>query len=120
MGARDYGRVLDSPDPTDQHSIRTYDREMEAITPPRSPHDQLFLVGEQRLDEFGGRERAQIIDAFAHTDEFQWNGVLLGDRCHDAALGGAVGLREDEAGQPDRRVKGLDLRTRVLPGIRLE
>ena len=47
-------------------------------------------------------------------------GLLLGDGADHAALGRAVELGEDQAGEAERVVEGLHLRERVLPGVRVE
>src|SRR5207247_2364012 len=74
----------------------------------------------QRLGEIARDERAQVVDVFAYADEQKRNGPLPRDRANHPALGGAIELGDDEAGEAERVVEGLDLRERVLPGVGVE
>ena len=56
----------------------------------------------QRLGKFLGIEGLQIVDALAHAGVFHGDTQLLGDGDGDAALGGAVQLGEDDAGDTRR------------------
>src|SRR5882672_9600297 len=78
-------------------------------------------LAEERVREFLGREGAQVFGAFAHSEKPQRQGPWRqGDGANRAALGGAVELRENQAGQPERIVEGLYLGERVLSGVGVE
>ena len=55
-----------------------------------------------------GLEGLEILDLLAHPDQLDRH-PALGMRSDDAALGGAVELGQDEAGEPDRLVEHLGL-----------
>src|SRR3569623_253952 len=76
----------------------------------------LRLAREQGLDEIAGIEGPQVIDAFADADETDRQLHLLGNCEDDAALGGAVELGEDEAGETYRLVELARLIERILAG----
>src|ERR1700722_12192666 len=60
------------------------------------------------------RERRQIVDALADTDEMPRHFELLCDGDQNAAARGAIELGHDEAGDADDLAENLDLRQRVL------
>ena len=60
-----------------------------------------FLV-EERLDEFFGIEGQQVVHLLADADVADGQVQLARDGHHDAALGGAVELGENDAGDAGR------------------
>ena len=74
-------------------------------------------VRQERIDELGGAERAQVVDALAHANEGERDRVLARDGGHDPSLRAAVELGEDEAGELRRPVEGGNWgQTRVSEG----
>jgi len=73
--------------------------------PPTRPH----ISREKRVDEFGRRERGEIVESFAHADETDGDPECLPDGDHDTALSRAVEFREDDA-------VGVET-ARELPGL---
>src|SRR5579884_3990637 len=69
---------------------------------------------EQRFRERCRFEGTQGVDAFTKTDELDRHLELVDDRHDDAALGGRVEFRDDDAGQFRCFIKELGLRDRVL------
>src|SRR3569833_1855803 len=87
------------------------------ISSPRKDRTlRLRLAREQGLDEIAGIERPQVVDAFADADETDRQLHLLGNCENNAALGGAVELGEDEAGETYRLVELARLIERILAG----
>ena len=75
---------------------------------------------DQRLREFARLEGLQVFQLLAHADEVNGDGFFARDGAQHAALGGAVELGHDQAGELRRLVEGLDLRQRVLPGVAVD
>src|SRR5699024_807273 len=71
---------------------------------------------EECIDEAFGGERREVVGAFAQSDELDRHPELALDGHDDAALGGAVELREDDSGDVDRLGEDLRLLHAVLPG----
>src|SRR6185312_8978522 len=57
-----------------------------------------WLAGHKRPGEVAGVERLEVVERLAHADELHGQPELVRDREHNAALRGAVELREDDAG----------------------
>src|SRR3954465_14061209 len=72
------------------------------------------LRAEQRAGEVVGVERPQILELLADADQLDGDAQLIGDGQRDAALGGAVELGEDDAGDPDSLAEQLRLPDAVL------
>ena len=68
--------------------------------------------GQQRAREVVGVERAQVLELLADADQLDRDAELVGDRQRDAALGRAVELGQDDAGDADR------LAEQLAPGAR--
>src|SRR5699024_6838923 len=71
---------------------------------------------EECIDEAFGGERREVVGAFAQSDELDRHPELTLDGHDDAALGGAVELREHDSGDVDRLGEDLRLLHAVLPG----
>src|SRR5690242_16623824 len=70
--------------------------------------------GEERPGEVRGVERAQVLDPLPDPDQLHRDTQLVRDRKRDAALGGAVELRQDDPGDLD----GLGEEARLLEPVR--
>lgn len=60
----------------------------------------VFLEPDERVGERAGAEGLKVVELFADADEVDRKGIVaphVGDGHEDAALGGAVELRDDEA-----------------------
>src|SRR5437763_3871788 len=75
---------------------------------------------EEGLDELVGVELDEVVGRLAEADQLDRNGQVRLDRQGDAALGRAVQLGQDNAGDPDRvgELPGLD--QSVLAGGRVD
>src|SRR5699024_10726882 len=71
---------------------------------------------EECVDEAFGGEGREVVGAFAQSDELDRHSELALDGHDDAALGGAVELREHDSGDVDRLGEDLRLLHAVLPG----
>src|SRR4051812_9797125 len=58
----------------------------------------LWSVGDEGPGEVARVEGAQVVQAFADADQLHGEAELLRDRDRDAALRGAIELRQDDAG----------------------
>ena len=77
-------------------------------------------VAHDRAREALRIEGLQILDLLADADQLDRDAELLIDGDHDAALGGAIELRQDQPGEPHRLVEHLGLLESVLAGGRLD
>ena len=78
--------------------------------------ENMGTSGEDAVDETFRIERSEIVRAFAQADELDGHAELLLHGDDDAALGGAVELGQDHAGDADRFGEHLGLRHAVLAG----
>ena len=65
----------------------------------------LVELADQRTSEIVRVEVAQVVQPFAHADLEHGQPQLMGHGQRDAALGGAVELRDDDAVQIERAVE---------------
>ena len=79
----------------------------------------------EALDEITGDKRTKIIHPLAHADERDGHlpfppGLRCRDGGNDPALGRTIELGQDETGQADRLVEGVELGQPVLPGVGIQ
>src|SRR3954471_14219422 len=77
-------------------------------------------LGKQRLDETFGFETLEVVDVLADADILDRDAEFFLDGDDDAALRGAVELREDDSGQIHRLLEDARLLQTVLPGNSVE
>src|SRR5438067_5040581 len=77
-------------------------------------------LSQQRFGELVGAEGLQVLQFFAHADEVDRHRTGACDRGQDAAFRRAVQLGDDQAGQLQSIVEGLDLGQCVLAGVAVD
>src|SRR5215218_8891113 len=78
------------------------------------------ISAQQRAGELVGVERAQVLELLADADQLDRDAQLACDRERDAALRGAVELRQHDAGDVDRLGEQLRLAQAVLTSGRVD
>src|SRR6476661_7078843 len=95
---------------------RLRDRGYRRVTKARFETSITLWSLEEGVDEGRGLERREVVGALAEAHELDRHPELALHAEHDAALGGAVELREDDAGDVDDVAEHTGLGEAVLPG----
>ena len=74
-------------------------------------------LGEQRINKYCRIKWPQVVNTFASPDKAYRNPAIASDARNRAAFGRSVELGQDQSGDAEGLVEGLDLVHCVLTGI---